>query len=645
MHSIANFLLALSFIAAIVFPAICLFNINAGKDSKASLKMLELTQAGITLLVSVSAFILLSALINSDFSFEYVASYTDRELPLFYRVTAFWAGQAGSLLFWAWAILLCGALFRFSHSYYRLKPETKVWFWIIFSGIAAFFLLVLIAWSSPFMHLPNPPRDGRGLMPLLQHPGMIFHPPLLFLGYAGFVIPCCLALAQALSGKRDEEGGWLRIARPYTLISWLFLSAGIILGAWWAYKELGWGGYWAWDPVENASLLPWFAATAFLHTALLESKRKTLYKTNILLIVLTIVLTIFATYLTRSGVVADSVHSYQGGTPASIPLLVFCGAFMLLGCCVAFFSKGAERALSGLFSREGLLLAVCVLLLTMGAVILFATLWPAINRIYADIFSIKGPEIASLNASFYNRVCLPLFVGLGALLLVCPWLGWEGKIKRPAVLSALALLPIAGAVALYFMGVSSNPLVLAAIGLSIALPLSLLLIFALSPALLRVPAILAAHGVHLGLALMFLGVACSGPLKQEEFFTLAPGAEKSFSGYTFTYRQAFEGARPNHNYIKAELDVTRDGKKIGVLYPERRVYGQQPSVESATLFSLGTELYASINQIHEDLRMEFRVSTQPLVNWIWIGGIILCLFPFLGAFARGRRPDDALPEN
>ena len=259
-----------------------------------TLPLVEKAHWGVSLCLLVASACLLHGLYWQDYSLKYVADYTDNVLPLFYRLTAFWAGQPGSMLFWALAVGIMGSIFACTGGYRRLKDTTRLWFWVFFLVIMAFFALLLCVWNNPFIMLDPAPADGNGLNPLLQNPGMIFHPPLLFLGYGGFAVPTCLALAQALSRQPDETR-WFDLTRTITLLAWSFLTAGIVLGMWWAYMELGWGGYWAWDPVENASLIPWLVGTAALHTAIVEKRRGLLTRFNVLLMGLTTLTTFFAT--------------------------------------------------------------------------------------------------------------------------------------------------------------------------------------------------------------------------------------------------------------------------------------------------------------------------------------------------------------
>ena len=284
MYFIAYAMQLLTLICALGGSALALLQLWQQRGD--ALALIEKVHWAITGALSLAAALLLHALFWNDFSLVYVASYTDRVLPAFYRLTAFWAGQPGSMLFWAFSVAISGSIFALTPAYKRLTPATRLWYWGFFYAIMAFFALILSCWSNPFeMQSPVPP-DGNGLNPLLQNPGMIFHPPLLFLGYGGFTVPACLALAQSLSGGEGEDG-WHRVTRPVTLLAWAFLTAGIILGMWWAYMELGWGGYWAWDPVENASLIPWLISTAALHTLIVQERRNKLHRVNVALMCLT----------------------------------------------------------------------------------------------------------------------------------------------------------------------------------------------------------------------------------------------------------------------------------------------------------------------------------------------------------------------
>lgn len=316
MYLAAHLALLLAMLASLLGGALACMEAWHGQRHK--LPWLERCQDAAVFLMTCASAALLGGLLSRDFSLAYVADYTDSLLPIFYTVTAFWAGQAGSLLFWGLTMGAAGAIFARTSRYRGLAPATKVLFWLFFLTLQGFFLVLLTGPNNPFVSLASPPPDGKGLNPLLRNVGMIFHPPLLFIGYAGFAVPACLALAATLSG---EGRAWLEAARNWILGSWTFLTAGILLGGWWSYMELGWGGYWAWDPVENASLIPWLVASAYLHTAVIESRRGKLQRINVFLMALTTISAFFATYLVRSGVV-ESLHAFGDGGVGT-PLLVF----------------------------------------------------------------------------------------------------------------------------------------------------------------------------------------------------------------------------------------------------------------------------------------------------------------------------------
>ena len=662
MYLSAYLLLVASFLCAVFFAGASLLTVFQGRQSMI-LPWAERAHSMISAFMTVSCALLVYAFVTCDFSVKYVAQYSDLTLPLFYRLTAFWAGQAGSMLFWAWSVALGGILFTFLPAYARLSDATRLWFWIFFFSVMAFFLLILTVWSNPFTTFAMTPQDGNGLNPLLQNPGMIFHPPLLFLGYGGFTVPGCLALAQAMTGRlaplpaspdpEKNEEPWGQISRPFILIAWSLLSAGIILGAWWAYMELGWGGYWAWDPVENASLIPWLVATAYLHTAVVESRRGKLRRINVFLMALTTFSAFFATYLVRSGVV-ESLHAFGDGG-VGLPLLNFTLGGLCLALFIACSSRENSRPLADILSKEGLLVLVAWVLLALSVIVLIATMWPVIlteARGLADLLSLTAAGIPDkpmgLDPAFYNRVCLPLFATLAVLLAFCPHLQWKSGVTHKAVLPALLLITAATVAGLYIAGIR-HPVSMLASAFGLSALCGLFLLFAVTPSLLRIRTTIAAHGVHLGLLLIIIGVAFSGPYQLKADLELARGESAVAHGYRFHLTQIYEGAgqfdnagRPNYQYIEAELLVSRDGKKEGILSPQRRLYSnfeKQTFSEVATLFSLGTEVYATFTSLDEQGRALISVHINPLVNWLWIGGILLCLFPFLGLGRAGRIRD------
>lgn len=629
MYLAAYVCLLISLFAALAGAAIGTAQLLQGKHSE--LRWLEYAQGAGSLCLLIASGILMYAFVVCDFSVDYVANYTDRALPLFYRCTAFWGGHEGSMLFWALMVSVCGTAFLFTRTYRSLSEETRSWFLIFFLTIMAFFGLLLSTWSNPFLVSVPAPADGQGLNPLLQNPGMIFHPPLLFLGYGGFVIPGCLALAQAMSSQKDPMH-WLDVARPFTLTGWLFLTAGIVLGGWWAYMELGWGGYWAWDPVENASLLPWLIGTAALHTGIVETRRGKLHRVNIFLMSLTTVSAFFATYLVRGDVV-NSVHAF-GGNGTGPYLLFFVLAFLVV---ITFISLSAKeespRELGGLETREGFVVMTVWLLMAIGLVVLLATLWPVISKLWTE-------RPVGLDQHFYNRVCLPLFTVMLALLLACPWLKWQGGMRNWRKL-VIVLAAFCGALIVFWRVGITQALPLMSASLSAALIVSMALMLAEKSTRAWMPSLMACL-VHLSVALIALGISFSGPYKQEVELELAQGSTVQVGPYSVTLTNMYEGRGNAFDFIEAELKLSKDGKEVGTVSPQRRLYDkfQRYAFSEATTHpSLGSEFYATLLGMN-GTKAVLRMSANPLVNWLWIGGALMSLAPFLG-LRRRRRPESS----
>ncbi|ABB38276.1 cytochrome c assembly protein [Oleidesulfovibrio alaskensis G20] len=635
MHLTGYFILSACLLLSLTLGGLSMAQAWQGRRN--ALHLLEKGQILVTGLMTAASLILLYGLVIFDFSNAYIASYTDRLLPVFYRLTAFWAGQAGSLLFWALCVSLSGVYFMCTQGYRVMSDGTKTYFWLFFMIIQAFFALLLTTWSNPFITVNPAPADGNGLNPLLQNPGMIFHPPLLFLGYGGFAVPGCLALAQALNRNSGNEVSWIEAGRNMTLLAWATLTAGIILGCWWSYMELGWGGYWAWDPVENASLIPWLVASGYLHTSIVEQRRNKLHRTNIFLMALTTISAFFATYLVRSGVV-DSLHAFgDGGVGA--PLLVFIIAFTAISVIIPMLHKvEGARPLSGIASREGFLVIVAWVLMALSIIILLGTMWPVFSKFWS-----ANPM--GLEPAFYNRVCLPLFVMLSLLLVICPWLGWKEGLrstKAAALAGGIFLALLAG----FFVTGIRIPAALLGAASAVGAIAGIGILFATQPHLRRNRSSIAAYGVHIGLLLMVLGVAFSGPYKVEKEIEIAKGETVTLGDYAMTYKALYEGEGPGMIFIEAELEVAKNGKKIGTLHPQRRIYSKfsrNQYAEAATIPTLGDEPYATLLGISQDNKAVLRVSINPLVNWLWIGGTLASLFPFLGMRAvRSRRNNAAM---
>lgn len=574
--------------------------------------------------LALASALLLHALFWEDYRLDYVASYTDSFLPVFYRLTAFWAGQPGSMLFWGLVCALCGSLFAATGARHLRSPQTILWFWAFFYANMAFFCLVLTCWSNPFIMTRTVPADGSGLNPLLQNPGMILHPPLLFIGYAGFTVPACLALAQLLSPDRDDPP-WHQLTRPYILLSWVFLTAGIALGAWWAYMELGWGGYWGWDPVENASLVPWLIATAGMHTIALTNNSGKLPRMSAALIALSVVGAFFATYLTRSGVI-QSVHAFGDGGVGT-PLLVFVAASFFIVLYAAIFFPAPEKPLSSLLSREGAIVFTAWIFLALAIIIILATTWPVLT-------ALAGAVSRGLDASFYNRVCLPPAALLLLLLCVCGFIGWTNGLARHRAGIKLCIVGgifLASAAVIWFTGYE-KPLPLVSASAAFAI-MTAVILKAIQPGFWKDKRLVSAAGAHLGIAVIAFGVAFSGAYTVEKDMVFSKGQKESFGPYTVALQDVGDGAGHGYDYLRATLTISRGNVEVGTVAPERRIYqkfGAMQFSEVDVITSLKEDIYASLLGMDAEYRVLVKMSLEPMVNWIWIGGALICLLPLLG---------------
>ena len=619
MHAISFTALLLSMLAAIGLTGLAGF--KALKDDHGTVALLEKGQIVLTMVVLAVSVVLLQALVVRDYSYVYVRDYTDNLLPMFYAVTAFWAGQNGSFLFWYLCVAVMGWFMIYTPGYSRLDGRTKVYFWIIFFLVEIFFLFALTGPSNPFMKLDPVPADGRGLNPLLQNPGMIFHPPLLFLGYAGYTIPCCLALASRLSGNGRE---WLDLSRNWNIVAWIFLTSGIILGAWWSYMELGWGGYWAWDPVENASLIPWLAGTAFIHTAIVGRTRGTLLRTNVFIISLTLLLCFFATFVVRSGMI-ESLHAF-GGSRMGVPLLVFLTAGTLLTLYVCLVRrKDDATTIDDFTSRPGMLFLTSWFFLCLAGIVFLGVLWPVISSIWSE-------NPVGLDAGFYNRVCLPLFAVLGFVMSICPWFSQKSGVSDKAALGAVLAVGALSAAAVFALGYR-QPLALFSAASGFMIVACVAMVFVRNKGLRSFRPAWGAYGVHLGVGLMVVGVAFSGPYKVEVEAVLTQGQSMTVGDYMVRYEKLeHHHDNPAMDMHAAILTVMRDGREVGTLAPEKRLYAsfqQSTFAEVSVIPSLGEEIYATLLGFNEEGAVSLKVSLNPLVNWIWIGGTLSCLIAFL----------------
>jgi len=629
MHYLAFYSLGLAFVLMVFSSCYVIYHLLFESKLEPGLSRLtEWVQKISFLLIGLSSAILVYALATKDFSFAYVRDYTDKFLPLFYALTAFWAGQEGSFLFWLLAISLFGIVFLFSKTYAQLTDREKSMFWVSFFFVQSFFLLLLITYSNPFLKLVPAPLNGKGLNPLLQNVGMIFHPPLLFLGYAGFTVPACLSLVFWLEGKFDL---WVERVRGFALLSWVFLSIGILLGCWWSYLELGWGGYWAWDPVENASLIPWLLASSFLHVLLLTRQRKTLLKFSFFLLQLTLLSCFFATLLVRGNLV-ESLHAFSSGN-LTWPLLLFILAYGLI-LVFSLLVKVPSKPLDELWTKSGLILLTSWLFILAALIIVFATFWPVLSKLWTQ-------NTVGLTASFYNRVCLPVFVGISIFLPFCFVLDWQGRIKEKLAFGSGAIVFALTNLCMWFFGYKNLLAMLAVSTSASALVILIVLIF--KHKLYKNVKLMGRYGLHVGMALIILGIGFSGPFQQNWEFILTKGKVVQVDGFKIKYLELKEKKRPGIDIFEGVFEVWKNGQKIGVLRPQKRAYANfdQSFVEVDTYPSLGTEVYISLLGFDDQKNVSVKISLHPGVNWIWIGGIIITMFGLLACFDSKNRKQAA----
>jgi cytochrome c-type biogenesis protein CcmF len=603
-------------------------------------------------------------LLVGDYQVEYVASVTSNAMPGYLRVTALWGGQAGSLVFWSWLM----AAFASAASLRPWKRDRELLPWVIVVTMVtlAFFLSLVIFFENPFGRLwqtfdgrqvtalfqpagtlPLVPSDGRGLNPLLRHPGMIIHPPMLYLGFVAFVIPFAFAIAALVTGRTDDR--WIRITRRWTLVAWLFLSLGLILGGRWAYDVLGWGGYWGWDPVEIAAFMPWLTGTAFLHSVMIQEKRGMLKRWNMVLIILTYALVIFGTFLTRSGVLS-SVHAFA---QSAIGPLFFGFIGLTTVASLSLLMQRwprlrSENQLHSYLSRESLFLHNNLLFMGILIVCFWGVLFPLISELFTGQKVTVGPP-------FYERATGPMWAGLLLLMGVAPLSAYGrssvrllGKaiaiplalslavpivlaaqgMRSPAALLGYWLATLAGLVALseFWRGARARTRSRAE-----SFPL------ALARMAQRNRRRYGGYVIHLGVVLMAFGIIGIELFQTETQGTLARGEQLTLGRYVMIYDGVAQwDTIDGRNVTRAVVSVYRDGRRLGELYPRRDYYyeSQQPMTIPGVRSSLEDDFYVLLIswQPIGNQSATFKIYHNPLVNFVWWGGLVFILGTLVAAW-------------
>jgi cytochrome c-type biogenesis protein CcmF len=585
----------------------------------------------VTLFASLSLVWLLA---SENFSYAYVVEYTSRELPVIYRIAAFWGGSAGSLLFWLLVLSFYGV--TISYSKHDNCEEMLPIVSIIITVIMAFYVILLNFAAFPFERISPPPTDGNGLNPLLQNPGMTVHPVNLYLGYIGFTIPYAYAMAGLLLSRTDTV--WLTVTRRWTLISWVFLGIGIIYGAHWSYEELGWGGYWAWDPVENASILPWFTATAFLHSALVQERRGMLRLWNVILITMTFLLTLFGTYLVRSGAIW-SIHAFTNG-PMGRFFLIFIAILFIFSVSVIVLRLPIFREsnrFESVVSREASFVINNVLFLAIACIVLWGTLYPITSRY------LLGQQMV-VGESYYNSVVLPVAVCVLMLMGIGQIVSWRKDSCTLILVKARIPFVLALAVTILFTILLFHQyghiFYLAMSGL-FAASFAIFSIFTLTLKRLshmrshklrdifRSRRWFGAQIVHISFAVIAVGIIASGGFHVDKQVNMSIRNQVQIGNYHVEFvgmgmTNASRGAEARKIY--ANLIVSRGTRVLGVMRPAAYFYqdGQAP-MESVTLYSrpLMDFYVVMLGMSKDNQHAIFDFHLNPLVEWIWFGGYLL----------------------
>jgi cytochrome c-type biogenesis protein CcmF len=596
---------------------------------------------------------MLVAILSNDFALRYVAENSSRATPAFFKVLALWSADDGSLLLWN--LVLAGYLAAVAFRFRRYRPETLPWALVVMYGVAVFYLLLVSGPSRPFATLASPPPDGRGPLPLLQnHPLMAVHPPFLYLGFVGFTVPFAFAMAGLLSGGLSDR--WASLTRRWTLAVWCFLTVGLLLGALWSYAVLGWGGYWAWDPVENAALLPWLVATAFLHSVMLQERRGMLKVWNLALAVGAFALTTFGTFLTR-GSILSSVHTFAQSAVGPMYLgflvLVLVGGFGLIA--LRAWRLRAAGHIDAALSREAAFVGNNLLLLALTFVVLLGTVFPLV------VEAISNRQV-TVGGPYFRRTTVPVLLLLLFLTGAGPLLSWRGgsperlagRLRLPlgasaAVVAALALAGVRDLAAAAAFGLAAFVAVANAAELTRGVRAS-----ASSPAGLsstrrsqaRLLAVLRGRRryggliVHVGLALAAVAITASSTFARQAEVTLSRGQSTAFAGYLLRYDGLRTLHQPQRVVLVTDISIAAQGRGLGGLDPSLNLYpaASEPIGTPSIRYGLVRDLYASVIGVDQNgEQATFRFFLNPGVSWLWVGGAVMAAGGVLAAWPSRRR--------
>jgi cytochrome c-type biogenesis protein CcmF len=625
---LGHFALILALLVAVVQVVVPAF--GASIRDERMMRVAEPAAISQLFLIAIAFFALMHAYVTSDFSVLNVAENSHSTKPLIYKMAGVWGNHEGSMLLWVLILALFGAAVAVFGT--NLPPTLKARVLSVQASIAVAFLLFSLLTSNPFVRLDPAPSDGHGLNPILQDPALAFHPPFLYTGYVGFSIAFSFAIAALIEGRIDAA--WARWVRPWTLAAWMFLTIGISMGSWWAYYELGWGGWWFWDPVENASFMPWLAGTALLHSALVMEKREALKIWTVLLAILTFSLSLMGTFIVRSGVLT-SVHSFAVDPTRGVFILAIL-VFFTGGGLALFALRSKDMQAGGLFqpiSREGALVLNNLLLVTAAATVLVGTLYPmALEGLTGEKISVGPP--------FFNMTFGPLMIPLLIALPVGPMLAWKrgdfpGAMQRLAFAFLTALVALVAVFAVEHRGPWLAPFGIALgvyvmAGAVIEWASRVKLGSAARDEVVRRATNLprSAYGTlfaHFGIGMLMVGIVATSAYREEHILAMKPGDKIAVDGYDVTFSGVERGRGPNYTEDVADFDVKRGGETVARLTPAKRLYDAPPqsTTESGIHASWRGDLYLVIGDAQPGGGYAVRAYFNPLVRFIWLGALIM----------------------
>jgi cytochrome c-type biogenesis protein CcmF len=604
-------------------------------------------------LITTGVASLFYAYLTNDYSVLYVASTSNSKLPVFYKVAGLWGGHEGSLLLWVWILTIFCVIAAWLH--WKTQPAVMPYLLAVESLVMFGFLAMIVFLSSPFERLYPAPVDGKDLNPLLQDPAMVVHPPMLYLGYVGFSIPFAFAMAALLSGRLSEE--WIKATQRWTLFAWMCLTTGILMGGYWAYYELGWGGYWGWDPVENASFMPWLVGTAFLHSVMVQEKRKMFKVWNLFLIILTFSLSLIGTFLVRSGILS-SVHTFATDPGRGLYILIFLSMMLVLGFGTLILRSGKLKSqieMDSMISKESSFLFNNLFFLVAATTVFLGTLYPLV------VETLQFQKV-SVGPPYYNAVFMPVAMGLILLMGIGPYIPWrKASLENLKKIFLVPVLVALGAGSLFVILGIRDTYALAGLGVVIFVLLVILMDFGkVSVLFVKRDGVNLLGGIyrafthnqrryagiitHVGVLVMVVGIISSTIYQAERVVFMKPGDELQLKAYTIKFLGTREVQGPNWIAQEGIFNVYRGERYITEMRPQKRIYtvSQTPTTEAAIYSVNMGHIFLTMPETSQEGGATVRGLINPLVLWVWYGGAIMGLGVILNIFRPRRREAPAL---